>query len=230
MLAQFKQVTKMYNKSDGLQNASFTVGKGEFIGLLGLNGSGKTTTLKLLAGLLQSDHGEILVNGSSPRSQRSSVSYLGDRPIFFDWMKPSDVNSFMTGLFPSFCHDKFKSLLQKLDVPQKAMSQMSKGQAQRLRLAALLSKKASLYLMDEPLSGIDLVSRDLISDVLKELKGGSASVILSTHEIRDVEDFFDRALYLKSGEIIQDLRKAELAADNEDFLSHFLRINKEGSH
>ena len=228
MLVKMDGVTKAFNKIDGVSDIKFGIAAGEFVGLLGLNGSGKTTTLKLLSGFLQADRGDVIIDNHSPRKSRQVISYLGDRQTFYPWMAPSDIGKFMSSLFRAFKPEKFTQLRHALEIPPKAISQMSKGQSQRLRLAASLAIDAKLYLLDEPLSGIDLVSREMIIKTIEELKQSQASVLLSTHEIKEVEGFFDRALYLKEGTLVADVTPKDFSATKPSFLSFFLDVNKEG--
>ena len=144
-------------------------------------------------------------------------------------MQAKDVSNWLEGLYPNFNVGEFSRHSQNLDVPSKRLSQMSKGQSQRLRLAACLAMDAKLYLLDEPLSGIDLVSREVILKTLASVKTDQTSILLSTHEIKDVEHVFDRALYLKDGNLASDLNASELETGTKTFLSEFLDVNKESN-
>ncbi|NRA66495.1 MAG: ABC transporter ATP-binding protein [Pseudobacteriovorax sp.] len=228
MIVEFRQVSKKYNESDGLNPTDFSVREGQVIGLFGLNGSGKTTTLKLISGLLQPDNGRVIVANGTPRKNSQQISYLGDKMSFFPWMTTKDIRSFMSVMFDGFNPSKFDELSQSLEVPQKAMGQMSKGQMQRLRLVATMSRQAQLYLLDEPLSGIDLVSRSLIIETLIDVWDKQSAVIISTHEIKEIENFFDRALYLKAGTLVEDVIAEEVRKDNKSLTDLFIEINRDG--
>lgn len=227
MVARFHNVSKSYQGKDGIRNLNFELRSGEIVGLLGLNGSGKTTSLKLLSGLLKPDHGEVHILNSTPRTNRDSISYLGDKASFYSWMRPIDIEKLMKGLYRGFSITRYNDLLEKLSVPHKSMSQMSKGQAQRLRIAATMAREAKLYLLDEPLSGIDLVSREIILKHLSEGWSSEATVIISTHEIKEVQSMFHRALYLREGTLVGDVSKQDLEDQSITFSDYFLQANQE---
>ncbi|SMF22872.1 ABC-2 type transport system ATP-binding protein [Alteromonadaceae bacterium Bs31] len=198
MIASFKQVTKHYSSGDGVEALSFSLGRGEIIGLLGLNGAGKTTTMKLMAGMLHPESGSIDVMGKSPKAGRHHVAFLGDRQSFPSWMAPRDMHKFMAAFYSDFQPDKFYLLLEELDVPHKRLDQMSKGQRQKLKIVATMARKADLYLLDEPLSGIDLVARTGILKTLIQYWDENTCVLISTHEIKDIDPFLDRAIFIGS--------------------------------
>ena len=227
MLVTFDGVSKIFGSGDGLHSSSFSLKEGEVVGLFGLNGSGKTTTMKLLSGLLAADQGSILVKGMSPRKARDEISYLGDKLSFYHWMTPDHVAKFLSGIYKNFEPGKFEQLKEVLEVPDKPIGQMSKGQAQRLRIVATMSRKASIYVLDEPLSGIDLVSRKIIIEALIQQWDQSSTILLSTHEIKEVETFFDRGIFLKNGKIVSDI-DSKFLGDNgiNGFTDHFIELHK----
>ena len=225
MIAQFSAVEKSYGKTKALKAADFTLRSGETVALLGLNGSGKSTTLKLLAGLLLPSRGSITVEGRSPHDNRALISYLGDREGFYAWMKPAQVLFYMNSLFRGFNAELFQSLLQRLDVPDRSLQQMSKGQRQRLRLAATLARPCRLFILDEPLSGIDVVSRALIVETIKGTVNNQATILIATHEIKEIEEFFDRALILKDGDLLSEKTRAELAEEG-GLAQHFVNLHR----
>ena len=225
MIASFDQVTKLYGGGDGLKSTSFQLQEGQVVGLFGLNGSGKTTTLKLLSGLLNPSEGSVTILNQSPREARDDISYLGDKSSFFPWMTTKDVENFMDGMFINFDRKKFQELSKALEVPEKPMGKMSKGQAQRLRLVATMARKARLYLLDEPLSGIDMVSRALIVKTLISSWDQNSCLLLTTHEIKEVEHFFDRGIYLKDGSLVSDVMGEKLRAENSNLADHFIDLH-----
>lgn len=229
MIAQMDQVSKFYGKGEGLKPTSFALEKGQVVGLFGVNGSGKTTTLKLLAGLLKPDKGRVLVNQGEVRRNRQHIAYLSDRTTFYPWMRLSDVKRLMSTLYRSFDASLFEKLSKELDVPSKAIGAMSKGQSQRLRLVATMSRKADLYLLDEPLSGIDLVSRELIIRTLIQNWDQQSCILLSTHEIKEVETFFDRGLFLKEGQMVGDVKTEDVHRNGQSLTDYFIQIHKPGA-
>ena len=141
-------------------------------------------------------------------------------------MKPKDVCRFMASMYVNFSTSRFDELSRNLEVPEKPMAQMSKGQQQRLRLAATMSRDARLYLLDEPLAGIDLVSRELIVKNLVSNWKEDSTILISTHEIKEIEGFFDRGLYLRGGELVSDVIAESLREYNQSMTDHFIEINK----
>ena len=162
MLAQLRKVSKRYVKTEGVRDLSLEFPVGEIVGVLGLNGSGKSTMLKLMAGLLFPTKGEITIFGGSPRGNRARTVFLGETDTLWPWMTPNDARRFMAGLYPDFDAVRFNELLDVLEVPRRKTKAMSKGERGRLRLVMALARSAKLYLLDEPLAGIDLISREKI--------------------------------------------------------------------
>ncbi len=212
MLLSLREVSKDYGRSRGLRTTTLEVGQGETIGLLGPNGSGKTTLLRLAAGLLTPSSGEVRVEHSPPRRQRHRFAFLSTSAVFPDWMTPADVARFMSGLFPDFSLAHFERLLAQLDITDRRFKALSRGNQTKLLLAATLAREVGLYLLDEPLAGIDFMARESIIDtVLSQFRSG-ATVILSTHEVKDAEPLFDRVVILREGEVLLDQRAESLHA------------------
>ncbi len=229
MIATFSNVTKHYSSGEGITDVSFSIPKGQVIGLLGINGSGKSTTMKLLSGLLQAQRGEVLINATKPRASRHNVAFLGDRLGFSSWMNPSHMSRFMETFYDDFDVDKFKSLIQELKIPPKPLSEMSKGQQQKLKLAATMARQVHLYLLDEPLSGIDLIAR---TGILKSLVANwdkNSSIVMATHEIKDVEPFLDRSLFLAAGSLQADEDTKTITANGTTVAERFIEIMEPNS-
>jgi len=169
MLARLDHVTKRYVKNEGLRDVTLDFPAGEVVGMLGLNGSGKSTLLKLLAGLLTPTDGHITVFGGKPRANRAQIVFLGETDVLWPWMTPVDAERFMRNLYADFDAKRFTELLDALEVPRRKTRTMSKGERGRLRLAMALARNAKLYLLDEPLAGIDLISREkILSSIVQE--------------------------------------------------------------
>ncbi|MBW2386849.1 MAG: ABC transporter ATP-binding protein [Deltaproteobacteria bacterium] len=212
MLLSLREVSKDYGRSRGLATTNLEVDPGEIIGLLGPNGSGKTTLLRLAAGLLTPSSGEVRIELSAPRTQQHRFAFLSTSAVFPDWMTRTDVARFMSGLFPDFSSANFERLVTQLEIADRRFKALSRGNQTKLLLAATLARDVGLYLLDEPLAGIDFMTRESIIDaVLTEFRSG-ASVILSTHEIKDAEPLFDRILILREGEVLLDQRTEKIRA------------------
>ena len=212
MLLSIRAVSKAYGQARGLHPASLEFERGEIVGLLGPNGSGKTTLLRLAAGLLTPTTGEIRIQHEPPRKQQHLFAFLSTSAVFADWMRAADVSRLMSGLFPDFSRLRFERLLERLEVTDHNFKALSRGNQTKMLLAATLAREASLYLLDEPLSGIDFMSREsIIETVLSEFRS-DATVIMSTHEVKDAEPLFDRIVILREGTMLLDARAEDLKA------------------
>lgn len=224
MLARLLGVTKRYGKTEGVHDLSLELYPGQAVGLLGLNGSGKTTTLKLLAGMLFPTQGQVEVLGKAPRENRGQIAYLSDADNLYAWMTPSDAERLMRGLYPDFNPRRYRELLAFLEVPQQGYRAMSRGQRARLRLAMVLAREARLFLLDEPLSGIDVISRDRILKSLVREWREDACLVLSTHEVSEAEGIFERILLLKEGRLVLDAQAEDLRARGQSVKDAFIEV------
>lgn len=224
MLARLDHVTKRYVRTEGVRDLTLDFPAGEIVGVLGLNGSGKSTMLKLVAGLLFPTEGTITVFGGSPRRNRSRAVYLGETDTLWPWMTPTDACRFMAGLYPDFDNVRFNELLDVLNVPQRKTKAMSKGERGRLRLAMALARSAKLYLLDEPLAGIDLISREKIMMSLVREWHTDETILLSTHEVAEAEGLFERAIYLRDGRLALDARAEELREQGKSVVQTFKEV------
>jgi ABC-2 type transport system ATP-binding protein len=223
-IARFANVSKHYGKSSGLQNFSLELYPGQAVGLLGLNGSGKTTALKLLAGMLFPSQGNLEVLGQAPRLARAQIAYLSDADNLYSWMTAADAERMMLGLFPDFKVNRYRELLGFLEVPKQGYRSMSKGQKARLRLAMVLAREARLYLLDEPLSGIDIISRDrILKSLIREWRE-EACLVLSTHEVAEAEGIFERVVLLKEGKLVLDALAEDLRAQGKSVKDAFIEV------
>ena len=182
-------LTKNYGKKTALNNLNLTLGRGQFIGLLGPNGSGKTTTIKLLNGLLQPTSGSVLIDGQAPGTYTHSIiSYLPDKNYLNDAMKVNDLISFFADFYTDFDRVKANDMLDSLGIdPLNRLKTLSKGNQEKVQLILTMSRKAQLYVLDEPIAGVDPAARDYILSTILSNYSEDASVLLSTHLIADVE-------------------------------------------
>ena len=199
-----KSLCKRYGNVQALDNVSFTVEPGRVVGLLGPNGSGKTTLIKLANGLLTPTGGELLINGQRPgKATRAQVSYLPDRPCLPEWMSAEKLLDMFTDFYGDFQRDKAQEMLEKLGIdPKQKIKQMSKGTREKVQLILVMSRKAELYLLDEPIGGVDPATRDYILETIIRNYNPSASVIISTHLIADVEQVLDDVIFINHGQIV----------------------------
>lgn len=227
-LLQCKNITKNFGDKKILKNINLTISSGKIIGLLGKNGTGKTTLIKLINGLLTPTTGEILVKGKPLGIEsRLSISYLPERTYLDKSMTVNDTVKYFAEFYQNFNPDKAYKLLKdlNLDCNQK-LQKMSKGMQEKVQLVLVMSREADLYILDEPLGGVDPATRDYILDtILSNFKDG-ASVLISTHLISDIERILDEVIFIDSGKIIlqedaDTLRNKEKESIDEIFRRKF---------
>lgn len=204
MTLRTEQLTKIYSTREALCECNLELQQGEKIALLGPNGAGKTTLLKLLCGLLRPTRGNVTVNGLSARSMREHIAYSSDDEDVYPWMTPRDAQRAMNGLYKDFKVKKFQDLCELLKVPAQSFSTLSKGEKRRFKLCMTLARSAKFYLLDEPLSGIDIVSREQTLQAMMYDWEPEATLVLSTHEFEGAQNIFSRILFIKDGKICAD--------------------------
>ena len=202
-IIEIKGLTKSYLNKKALNNVSLDIEKGKVVGILGPNGSGKTTLIKILTGILRETKGEVLIDGKKPGVYtKSIVSYLPDRNFLYNWMNIEEAIIFYKDFYKDFDENKAYELLDfmKLDKKMK-VSSLSKGMTEKLNLTLVLSRKAKLYILDEPIAGVDPVARDQILDAIIKNYNEESTMIITTHLVRDMENIFDDVVFLREGEI-----------------------------
>jgi ABC-2 type transport system ATP-binding protein len=224
MLARLEHVTKRYIKNEGLRDLSLGFPAGEVVGVLGLNGSGKSTMLKLLAGLLFPTSGHVFAFGSPPRRNRARIVFLGENDALWPWMTPKEAERFMRNLYDDFDAARFAELLVALEVPSRKTKTLSKGERGRLRLAMALARDAKLYLLDEPLAGIDLISREKILQSIVQEWHTDETILLSTHEVAEAEGLFERVVYLRDGRLALDISAESLREEGKSVVDTFREV------
>ena len=199
------QLTNLYGRKEALQNVDLTIEPGHIIGLLGPNGSGKTTLIKLICGLLQPTEGEVLINGNRPGvDSKAAISYLPDKMYFADWMKVSDLMSFFEDFYKDFDRVKAENMCQTLGISlDDKMKKLSKGNKEKVQLILVMIRKAQLYLLDEPIAGVDPAARDFILDTILNNYNEEGTVIISTHLIADIEKILDEVVFIQKGRILK---------------------------
>ena len=223
---EIRNLNKSFDKKEILTDVNLTVKCGKIVGLLGKNGVGKSTLIKLINDLLTPTSGEILVNGNKIGVETKKViSYLPERTYLNKQMKVSEAISYFEDFYDNFDSEKAKKLLKDLDlyINQK-LSKMSKGMQEKVQLVLVMSRNADLYILDEPLGGVDPATRDYILDTILSNFNESASVIISTHLISDIEKILDEVIFIDKGKIIlqsdaDKLRNKENASIDEIFRS-----------
>lgn len=203
-ILECKALSKRYGKVQALEDVNLSIEPGRVVGLLGPNGSGKTTLIKIANGLLTASSGEILIDGKAPGvDSRKIVSYLPDRMYFAEWMSVKQLMDFYGDFYADFDREKAKEMLQRLGIEDsQKIKQMSKGTREKAQLIMVMSRKAGLYLLDEPIGGVDPATRDYILETIIKNYNPSASVIISTHLIADVEQVLDDVVFINRGKVV----------------------------
>ena len=223
-LLECKNLSKSYDTKEALKDINLKIPRGKIIGLLGKNGSGKTTFIKLINDLLVPSQGEVLINGKKPGVEsKEIISYLPERTYLDKDMKVKQVIKYFEEFYENFDKNKAIRLLEDLDLNiEQKLSKMSKGMQEKLQLILVMSRNSDLYILDEPLGGVDPATRDYILDTILSNFNEGASVIISTHLISDIERILDEVIFIDKGKIIltspaDELRKKENASIDEIF-------------
>lgn len=198
-----KNLTKTFGKKTALAQINLDIPRGRIIGLLGPNGSGKSTFIKLATGLLVPTAGEITIDGVAPGVHtKSKTSYLSERTYLNGWMRVNELLAFFEDFYQDFNRIKAENMLKDLNInPSDRLKTMSKGTKEKVQLILVMSRSAELYLLDEPIGGVDPAARDYILNTIITNYKEEASVIISTHLIADIEQVLDDIIFISDGEI-----------------------------
>ena len=202
-ILECKDLTKRYGNKTALDQISFSLMPGKIIGLLGPNGSGKTTLIKLLNGLLVPTEGHIFIDGLAPGVEtKKFFSYLPERTYLNSWMKVCDIIDFFQDFYEDFDKARAYDMLKRLNInPSDRLRTMSKGTKEKVQLILVMSRRARLYCLDEPIAGVDPAARDYILSTIIQNYDENATIIISTHLISDVENILDDVVFIQNGHI-----------------------------
>lgn len=197
-------VRRRFGNVNALDGVNLVLPRGKIIGLLGPNGAGKTTLIKILNGLLLADEGVVTIDGHTPGVEsKKIVSYLPDRMYFADWMKVGDMLDMFTDFYEDFDQDKAAEMCRVLGLDRKQrIKSLSKGTCEKMQLMLVMSRKAKLYLLDEPIAGVDPAAREFILHTILSNYNEGGSVLLSTHLISDIEEVLDEAVFICGGKVL----------------------------
>ncbi len=204
-LVQINNLTKVYEKQKlALDHMNLTIPRGRIIGLLGPNGSGKTTLIKLISGLLVATEGEVLVNGSRPGPEtKAVVSYLPERTYFQGGMKVKELIAYFADFYKDFRPERARQMLANLNIDENArLKTLSKGTKEKVQLIMVMSRDAQLYILDEPIAGVDPAARDYILKTIISNYNENATVLISTHLISDIEKVLDEVVFIRNGRVV----------------------------
>ncbi len=225
-LLKVRNLKKSYGSHQVLNGVSFDLPAGKIVGLLGPNGCGKTSMIKSIVGLINDYQGDIRINGKAPGVEsKAIVAYLPEKNYLAPWMTPKHAISYMADFYKNFDKEKALRMAQtfNLDLKQKIKT-MSKGQQEKLQLILVMCRKADLYVLDEPLGGVDLVSREFILDTIMKNHSENSTILLSTHLIYDIERVLDRVLMVKGGDLVVNTDVEKITATGKSVEDLFREV------
>ena len=203
-IVEFRDVYKQYSKKEVLKGVNLNIPKGKIVGLLGPNGSGKSTMIKLMNGLLQPDKGSIEINGMKPSKEtKKIVSYLPERTYLNDWMIVKDILKFFQDFYEDFDLQKANEMIEALKIDKnEKLKTMSKGTKEKVQLILVMSRRADLYILDEPIGGVDPAARSYILKTILTNYNEDSTLLIATHLISEIENICDDILFISNGEIV----------------------------
>ena len=218
-------LTKTYGKQPALTNVSLSLTSGKIIGLLGPNGSGKTTLIKLINGLLTPDRGEILINGNPPGPlSKNEVAYLPDSIYLNSWMTIKQIVDYFRDFYADFRPEVAYEMFSRLGLaPTQRLKTLSKGNKEKVCLILTMSRAAKLYVLDEPIAGVDPATRDYIISTIINNYNPEASVIISTHLISDIEEVLDDVIFIRNGSLILHKSADEIRSETGNSIDSLFR-------
>lgn len=211
-ILQCAGLCKQYGPKVALRDVNLQLGNGKIIGLLGPNGSGKTTMLKLANGLITPSSGQILIQGRLPGIEtKKIVAYLPEKSYLSEWMRVSDILDYFEDFYDNFDKAKAAEMLGRLSIDKSdRLKTMSKGTKEKVQLILVMSRKADLYLLDEPIGGVDPAARDYILDTILTNYSENSTVVISTHLIQDIEKILDEVVFINFGEVTLQMTVDEI--------------------
>lgn len=204
VILETKNLTKNYGSTLGLSNLNLSLEGGKIIGLLGSNGSGKTTLIKMIAGILQPTSGTITINGLPVGTEtKKIVSYLPERTYLNSWMRISDILDYFEDFYADFDKTTALRMLASLGVNEtEKLKTLSKGTREKVQLVLVMSRKAKVYLLDEPIAGVDPVAREFILETILSNRAPDSTILISTHLITDIEKVLDSFVFIRNGQLL----------------------------
>lgn len=227
-MINIKNLNKKYRNKIILDNINLNIEKGKIIGLLGPNGSGKTTLMKILLNITKEDNGEIYINNEKKSEETNKyISFLPDAPFIDKDLSINEARNYFKFFYKDFNDKKFENLINKLNLNLKdKIKNLSKGNIEKLNLILILSRDAKIYILDEPIAGVDIVTRNEILKLIIENISDESTAIISTHLIKDIEHIFDQVMFLKDANIdeiynVEDIRINKNISVEDLYLEYF---------
>lgn len=220
-----RDLTKRYGGVTALDNINFVLESGKIVGLLGPNGSGKTTLIKIINGLLTPSQGEILINGNQVGVEsKKVVSYLPDHSYLNSWMTVKQIVEYFTDFYADFRPELAYEMLKRLDIaPKRKLKTLSKGNKEKVCLILVMSRNAQLYVLDEPIAGVDPAARDYVISTIINNYNPESTILISTHLIADIEQILDEVIFLKNGHVVLQKTVDEIRMEHEKSVDELFR-------
>ena len=214
-MLESKAITKLFGAVAAVDHVTLRLEKGHIYAMLGPNGSGKTTWMKMAAGLIKPSAGEMLFDGSPVGIEsRKAVAYMSTEPYFYAWMTVKDVGKYYQDFFEDFSYDRYLTLLERMELKEEMKTRaLSSGMMAKLKIAVTLARDARVYLLDEPFNGIDLLARDEIRHCILAAAAEDKVLLLSSHLVEEMEAIADQAVFIKEGKLIECVDAETLRAD-----------------
>lgn len=222
---EIQELTKDFGNLRALDNVSLSLEKGQIVGLLGPNGSGKTTLIKMLNGLLTPTEGRVLINDNEPGVEtKKAVAYLPDRTALPDYMTTNQLVELFADFFEDFDSAKAEAMIDDLGIDRmQTLKKMSKGTKEKLQLCLVMARNADVYLLDEPIGGVDPATRDYILKTIISNYNEDAVVLISTHLISDIESVLDDVVFIKEGKIVLHKAADEIREEKGESVDQLFR-------
>ena len=204
-MLESKEVTKAFGSKVAIDHVSLSLEPGHIYAMMGPNGSGKTTWMKLAAGLLKPTSGAVYFNGRPVSIQsRKEVAYVSTEPYFYAWMSVLDAGKYYQDFFADFSMDRYRGLLQEMGVQEKVkITSLSSGLTAKMKMAVTLARDARVYMMDEPFNGIDLLARDEIRDIVLRTATPDKMMLISSHLVEEMENIADKVVFIREGKLVE---------------------------
>ena len=224
-LLRCDHLTKVYGNTVALRDVSFTLQSGRIVGLLGPNGSGKTTLIKILNGLLTPTSGEVRIDGEKPGpSTKAKVAYLPDSIYLNSWMTVKQIVAYFADFYADFSSERAFEMLERLGIsPSQRLKALSKGNKEKVCLILVMSRQARLYVLDEPIAGVDPAARDYVISTIINNYNPEATVLISTHLIADIEQVLDEVLFIQQGPLILQKSVDQIREENGKSVDELFR-------
>lgn len=214
-MLEIRNVTRKFGAKYGVKDATLLIEPGKTYALLGPNGSGKTTLMKMIAGLMTPNSGEILLDGAKigPKT-KAKIAYMPTESYFYNYMSIMDAGKYYADFFKDFDMNRFEEILQRMDLnPKDKIAKLSSGMNAKVRLALTLSRNADLMMFDEPLNGVDILTRTQVINEIIRYRNEGRSMIISTHLVEEMDSYIDNVVFMRYGEIVKAGSREELTAE-----------------